>query len=518
MVKQYNDKAHLLTLDQLFPAWSLPSEVAALPVTQLHTDSRHVEPGDIFVAVPGVKTHGEQFIAQAIAAGAAAVLLEAVSNCIRYQQRVPVLSVPYLSQRLSQIAGELYGHPSQTMSVIAVTGTNGKTSCVQWLAQAMASLGDLAATVGTLGYGVMHPSGAATGHPPAVVTGMTTPDAIQTQSIFAQLAQQHVRRVAIEVSSHGLAQHRVDGIDIETAVFTNLTQDHLDYHGNMQSYGEAKARLFSLPTIKNLVLNQDDAFTTTIISHMPAGAALYTYSLKDTHSQAGQARGHFSFRNIQSTQQGVNAALLSPEGVLPVTIPVIGNFNLSNVLAVIAALYASEFPLNAIVRAIEQLHPVVGRMELIANTLGLQVIVDYAHTPDALHNLLATLKPHCQQKLWCVFGCGGDRDTRKRPQMAAIAEQLADHVIVTNDNPRRESPEKIIADIVQGFAHPRYQVVMDRAQAIAQAIAEATSGDVIVIAGKGHEDYQLIGEQRLHFSDQQHAREQLRDREQRQLA
>ncbi len=509
-------------LHQLLPMIDFLSDevhqkAAGIVVKDLTIDSREIKSGSVFVAMQGLHAHGKDFIDQAVLNGACAILVDAGDELISTSVdiAVPVIGVPQLEQALSNIAGRFYHCPSRNLPVIGITGTNGKTTCSQLLAQALACLHQPCGVMGTLGCGVIKESQLQADdnlQDLLIATGMTTTDAITTQKICSQLVGQGAKALAMEVSSHGLIQHRVRGIDINTAVFTNLTHDHLDYHGTMAAYGQAKATLFAMPSVSMAVINEDDEFSKVLVENLRADIKLATYSLKQLDSLFDKSMAHFSFKSIEMGEQGLSALLKTPDGEYPITTKMVGQFNLSNLLSIITTLYINDYSMERIVPLIPLLKPVPGRMELIANQLDIQVVVDYAHTPDALRNALSALLPHTQGKLWCVFGCGGDRDRDKRPEMAAIAEKLADEIVVTSDNPRNESSVQIFADIEQGFQEPR-EVVADRASAIDFAINNARAGDVILIAGKGHEDYQIIGNQRFPFSDQQHARFSLRQRE-----
>jgi UDP-N-acetylmuramoyl-L-alanyl-D-glutamate--2,6-diaminopimelate ligase len=490
----------------------------------LSIDSRNIMPGYLFVAVKGVTTHGRQFVAQAINSGACAVLVdkaEAAIDCA-----IPVISVANLDRCLSAIAGRFYQQPSSQIPVYGITGTNGKTTCAHLLAQCLAVYDVNCGVIGTLGYGIIPAHGSTTHlngdtHPQRedkpveafITTGMTTADAISTQKICSELVAGTAKAIVMEVSSHGLAQHRVENIDINTAIFTNLSHDHLDYHGSMKAYGEAKARLFEMPSITRAVINQDDNFTEELIKHIKKNVYLATYSLIESRTRHDDACAHFSFSDSTYTNQGVTATLHTPEGEFTVSTQLVGAFNLSNILAVISSLYLNDYALKKIIDCLPLLKSVPGRMELVANQLDLQVVVDFAHTPDALKSALAALSFHQHNKIWCVFGCGGDRDIDKRAKMATIAEHLANYIIVTNDNPRTESPQKIFSDIKQGFTS-EHQLIENRADAIAYAIEHAEKSDIVLIAGKGHEEYQIIGSEKIAFSDRYQAQISLRKREQ----
>jgi len=496
-------------LKSLLDGFSVKEMADDITVNGLSIDSREINDGYLFVAVQGVTKHGKHYIPQAVKKGACAILIDTVEEPINCA--VPVIAIDNLQSVLSEVAGRFYQHPSDSVPVYGITGTNGKTTCSHLLAQCLAIYEGKCGVMGTLGYGLMTTSSA--NDEPLIVTGMTTADPISTQKMCADLLADDAQAIVMEVSSHGLQQNRVEGVDINTAVFTNLTHDHLDYHGTMHAYGQAKAQLFEMPSVTNAVINQDDEFSEQLIEKLNGDASLITYSLSNTISGYTQSSAHFSFEESVFSSAGVASILNTPKGQFPITTQLVGAFNLSNLLAVIGALYANNYSVETIVASLSSLKPVPGRMELISNTLGFQVVVDFAHTPDALKSALEALAHHQHNKIWCVFGCGGDRDSDKRSKMATIAETLADYVVVTNDNPRTESPENIFADIKQGFSC-EHTIIENRAGAIAYAIESAGENDIVLIAGKGHEDYQILGSEKIQFSDQQQARLNLRKREQ----
>ena len=473
------------------------TRAAAITVFGLSLDSRSVAVGDVFIALAGSQFDGRRFIDAAIAEGAVAVLLEAVGDdtTVQWRGQVPLIAIEQLQQQVSAIAGAFYGHPSSAMDVVAVTGTNGKTSCARLVQQLHHALGASCGVMGTLGNSLTS----------AVVPAInTTADPISVQQQLAEWQLQQVNHVAMEVSSHALSQSRVAGLAISTAIFTNLSRDHLDYHGDMQSYGSAKRRLFTDFVLRNAIINIDDAFGALLLADLcktSAQTQALSYSLNNTDADLylSDVRFHLS---------GVTAMLHSPWGVETLQSPLLGEFNLANVLAAIAAVVITGTSLSDVIAACASLQPVAGRMQRIDTDADVEVVVDYAHTPDALEKALLAMRRHASGQLWCVFGCGGDRDVGKRPLMGRIASVLADHVIVTSDNPRSELPESIIADIITGCASAP-DVEVDRAVAIEQAIASAQAGDSVLIAGKGHEQYQQVGAQRFAFDDALHARNAL---------
>ena len=496
------------TLLEILGPQQVPKHLEALSINNLRLDSREVESGDVFIALRGGLYDGKQFIGQAIEKGAAAVLVDAeeVADCPDLPLIIPVAQ---LNERLSTMADNFFDHPSKKISVVGVTGTNGKTSCSQYFAQAAALLNKSCGVIGTNGVGVLAASDDAI-KPSLTSTGMTTPDPITVQRLLAEFVKADVKYCVIEVSSHGLVQHRVAAVDINTAIFTNISHDHLDYHGSMKAYAEAKAELFCMASVKNAIVNIDDDYAAQMIEALDASVNLITYSLDndDTSLRSGT---HFCISDVNFFDEGkakFNLCLNHVGKVLsfPAETSLVGQFNLSNVLAITAALYAEDFNLSQIVSVINNIQAVKGRMEAIDGH-DLRVVVDFAHTPDALEKALLAIKPSVKNNLWCVFGCGGDRDKIKRPEMAAIAEQLSNQIVVTSDNPRTENSESIIADINAGFSTQNNVIrIVDRVEAIDFAISQAQEGDVILIAGKGHEEYQIIGDKQYYFSDQEQAK------------
>jgi UDP-N-acetylmuramoyl-L-alanyl-D-glutamate--2,6-diaminopimelate ligase len=474
-------------------------EARGIKVTNLCADSRAVEPGDVFVAMPGHRVDGRAYIADAVARGAAAVLHEAG---VDVDVSVPALAVPELASLSGEIANLVYARPSDRLWMAGITGTNGKTSVSQWIAQAMGLFNCPCAVIGTLGHGFPDRM---------VASPNTTPDAITLHHQLAGFVQQGAVACAMEVSSIGIEEGRVNGVHFDVAVFTNLTQDHLDYHGEMDAYGAAKEKLFAWPNLRAAVINLDDPFGARLADKLANRLRVIGYSL-DAKVGRGATGGNPRGSTATATDFAMTATGLSfkVNGVR-FEAPMVGRFNASNLLAVIGALLASDETLDDIAAVLPKLTPPPGRMQAIGGDAKPLVVVDYAHTPDALEKALATLRETATVrggKLVCVFGCGGERDPGKRPIMGAIAERRADRVLLTNDNPRSEDPSAIIAAIVRGMrAMP--VVEPDRARAIDQAIAEANAHDVVLLAGKGHEHYQDIAGTRYPFSDLEHARQAL---------
>jgi UDP-N-acetylmuramyl-tripeptide synthetase len=481
---------------------------------ELRTDSRLVQAGDGFIAWPGAATDGRRYLAQALAQGASACLMEEAGHApwldaLHSPDPEALACMPSLKAQTAWVADAYYEHPSHALQVLAVTGTNGKTSTAWWLAQALSSpvLQQACGLVGTLGVGRL---------PDLITTGMTTPDPVLLQRQFRQFAEDGVTHCAIEASSIGLAEHRLDGTRIRVAVFTNFTQDHLDYHGDMARYWSAKAALFAWPGLQSAVINIDDAQGPLLAQQLQDGS-LDVW----TCSRRGPAR--LQARALPSGQ-GLAFEVIEGQAVQTLHTGLIGDYNMDNLLGVIGSLRALGFDLAQAVQACAQLTAVPGRMQRVSLDLsdahaGVPcplVVVDYAHTPDAITQALAALRSQAAQRggrLWCVLGCGGDRDARKRPLMAAAAEAGADQVVLTSDNPRTESPEAIVAEMVQGLSHPTLaRVQLDRAHAIAEAVAQAAVHDVVLVAGKGHESEQEIMGVRHPFSDVAQARKALQQR------
>ena len=459
----------------------------------LWTDSRKVHAGDGFIAWPGAANDARQYVGGLLETGARACLVERDGAQAYGFIDERVASYSGLKLATAPIAAEFFGHPSQKLDLLAVTGTNGKTSTAWWLAQALAHLDRPCGIVGTLGMG----------QPDAMVfNGLTTPDPVLLQQQLRRWVDAGFAACALEASSIGIAEHRLDATDIRVAIFTNFTQDHLDYHGDMQAYWDAKARLFAWPGLKSAVLNIDDPKGQTLaLSLRDSGLDVWTVSCTAPARLRAEA--------IHQGLETMSFYVREGEECHRLSTALVGHYNVSNLLGVIAALRAIGLPLREIVQACAHLSAVPGRMDAIAVPGRPLVVVDYAHTPDALEKVLGALRPLADGragKLWCVFGCGGERDAGKRPLMAAAAEQGADHVVLTSDNPRSEDPSIIIGQILKGFSRSgRVDVQPDRALAIANTVARAQPGDVILIAGKGHESYQESAGIKLPFSDKAQA-------------
>jgi UDP-N-acetylmuramoyl-L-alanyl-D-glutamate--2,6-diaminopimelate ligase len=483
----------------------LVSVPAALDVdiSGLALDSRHVESGDLFLAVAGHRVHGIEFADAALAAGAAAIVweptpaLDAVPPVLR-DAGIPLFAVADLGQHLGPIANRFYGYPSHAMSVVGITGTDGKTSCSHYIAQALSQRGPVCGLIGTLGYGLYG----------ALRQGAhTTPDALAVHEELAALRARGAICAVMEVSSHALAQGRVNGVAFDVAVLTNLSRDHLDYHGDVAAYGDSKRKLFLMPGIRRVVLNADDAFGRALIEALPSELAITGYA-QDPAALEPLCRAGADWlcaAEVSADADGLGMRILSNGGEGKLHVGLLGRFNVSNLLASLAVILSQGVPFDEALGLLRDTCTVPGRMEPFGGgSAQALVVVDYAHTPRALEQVLSALREHAQGQLWCVFGAGGERDRGKRPMMGEVAERLADHVVVTDDNPRHEDASRIIMDILQGMQDPdRAAVVRDRGQAIATALANSRAGDVVLVAGKGHETYQQFGDLRRPYSDRQ---------------
>jgi len=468
----------------------------------LALDSRLVEPGDCFFATAGTKLHGLSFIDAVVQRGAVAVLYDGGSEFeaayiqrLRQKTSIPMIYVADLKKRVGEIASRFWNHPSNKLNIIGITGTNGKTSVSHFIAQAFAQLDCSAAVLGTLGNGVLGQLQS---------TSNTTPDAVSLQQFFAQMVASEVSWVAMEVSSHSLDQYRVEGTHFTCALWTNLTQDHLDYHGDLASYGRAKARLFLEHRPDVAILNVDDAYARNLLVQVTAPLLLYGVGVA-TEETAKIYNAHYvQASHWQTNLDGILLELHSSWGDAQVQSHLLGSFNVHNLLAVLAVLLQAGITLAAAVQAVEKIKPVAGRMEIVRAINKPTALVDYAHTPDALRQVLESVRSHVSGKIWCVFGCGGDRDRGKRPLMGKIAQLLADHVVLTNDNPRTESADAILQEILAGMDRTeQVRIEPDRKQAILTTLAQAAPEDWIVVAGKGHEEVQIIGTVAHPFSDRQ---------------
>ncbi len=492
-------------LQGLVEAEAMPARVRDLPVEGLASDSRRVRRGDLFIAESGLAHPGIDHAAEALQAGAVAALYDrnddyARERVTQLRQRYPQpwLGIENLSGHIGEIASRFYRHPSRAFRLIGITGTDGKTSVTHLLSQALGRLGFHPGSIGTLGYG----------QPGQLVpTGYTTPDALRLQALLAELRQQGCDPVVMEVSSHALQQQRVAGCDFDVVVLTHLGRDHLDYHGNRERYAAAKASLFERPQLAQRVLNLDDALGREL-AQRHAGESVTGYS------REGRAEAQIRLADWSMGNQGLKISVDCEGRRLDIDSGLVGSFNIENLLASIAVLRGLDIEPGRIEASLQRLRPIPGRMEFYAGGEGRPaVVIDFAHTEEALEACLESLREFCEGRLYCVFGCGGERDRGKRPRMAAVAERLADEVIVTDDNPRGESPDLIMRDIVAGFSDPQpVRVIHDRQTAIETALAQAGDKDLVLIAGKGHEQVQIVGERRLPFSDQRVVRQWLEGR------
>jgi UDP-N-acetylmuramyl-tripeptide synthetase len=503
----------LTSPDQVLP-WA--RALGASAQSELRSDSRLVQPGDVFLAWPGAAADARHFCAAALNQGAVACLIEADGAAAFAFVDPRVAAMPNLKAASGAVAHAWYGQPSQALQLLAVTGTNGKTSTSWWLAQALAYLGRRCAVVGTLGVGELsvgeQPLGAAAR---LAATGLTTPDPVTLHASLARLLSSGVQACAVEASSIGLAEHRLAATHIDVALFSNLTQDHLDYHGDMATYWAAKRCLFDWPGLRAAVVNVDDATGAALASELQGGALqLISVGFDGPADNPPTLRGH----GLRFDDGGLAFEVAEGTQRASVRCALVGRFNASNLLLVLGGLRALGFDLHSACAALAALAPVPGRMQRVVGHDGVQVVVDYAHTPDALDQVLRALAPVARAragKLWCVVGCGGDRDASKRPLMAAIAQRGAQRVVLTSDNPRSEDPLRILAQMQAGLnAERAVSVVSDRRQAIHLALSQAAPGDVVLLAGKGHETSQEVAGVKLPFSDLEEARLALAQRPQ----
>lgn len=500
------DAARLKTaLAELWPDVVQPSWLSSKSTLTLNQDSRQLEQGDLFLAVPGVSVDGRDFIAQALQAGAAGVLCEADALDADWAGDERVVALPGLTRQLAALGRRLFDVPP-SLNLIGVTGTNGKSSVTHYMAALLEALGTRAGVIGTLGYG----------RPEAIRPALqTTPGPLALQQMLGEMAADGVVAVAMEVSSHALVQERLGDTSVDAAVFTNLSRDHLDYHGSMAAYAAAKARLFKRESLELAVVNGNDPLARLMLAGLKPGVRV----LATGDGEATTLR----VVDCEALPDGLRAIVATPENEGVLELPLMGRFNLDNALLALTALYGLGYPLESLWSAAGRLKPVPGRMQrLPRDDAGKMpvVVVDYAHTPDALENALAALREHLPGHdggaLWCVFGCGGDRDSGKRPLMAAVAETLADRIVVTDDNPRSEQPQAIRDQILAGLspvARREAWSIEGRRAAIERVIANARPDDIVLIAGKGHEDYQEVAGVRHPFSDIDVASQICRSRE-----
>ncbi len=486
-----NDKQHI-TIAELIAPWltSIPSQVGLLPCQELSLDSRQMKSGSVFIAVPGETVDGRQFIHSAIESGALAVLAQASEEkqhgVIEYYQQSAIIYIDKLQSHVSHLAMRFY--PLKNNKLIAVTGTNGKTTITQLLAQWLQLLGHKAGVMGTTGNGFLHA---------LMEAKNTTGSPIEVTQCLYDLEKQGANYTALEVSSHGLVQGRVAALPFEVGIFSNLSRDHLDYHNTMQEYAQAKRSLFTTHQCYQKIINADDEVGRQWLNEMPQAIAVSV-------NQQPQTKNAIWAESLTFSQQGITLKLagIAGEGILQA--PLIGEFNASNLLLCFASLYSLGFSASELLQTASKLAPVIGRMELFSVPNKPKVVVDYAHTPDALEKALRALQIHCDGELWVMCGCGGERDKGKRPMIAAIAEREAGHVILSDDNPRSEDPQAIIKDMLAGMNKPERAIVLhDRKRALSHALHHASPQDIILVAGKGHEDYQIYAEQIVSSSDRE---------------
>ncbi len=498
----------LENLTEMSPTFS------TIHINHITNDSRTVTKNTLFLAFPGERVDGRDYITKAIEMGAAAVCYENLSPhpsplpttgegvAMRNFQNpsasegenILLIPIENLKQKQAIIAARFYDFPGKKLKVIGVTGTNGKSSVTHYIAQALGN--NFCAVIGTLGYGFL---------PNLIKTVNTTPDALELQKILFELKNQGAKIIAMEVSSHGLVENRVENMLFDTAVFTNLTQDHLDFHGTMENYQAAKELIFKLPGLKNAVINIDDVAGKYYAEKYKNKLNMITFSVI-TNKDAD-----IVVEKLVATHHGFDINIKTPWGNGAFHLPLLGKFNIQNSLGVLGVLGILAIPFEIILKQLSQLQNVTGRMQLYEHNNAPRVIVDFAHTPDALENILTTLRTHCDGKLWCIFGCGGDRDRTKRPKMGKIAAAFCDQIVITNDNPRSESPEQIAAEILGGIADKaKAHIKLDRHEAIQFAIQSADVNDLIIVAGKGHETEQIMKDEILHFNDGEAVASQLK--------
>ena len=490
---------------------ALVEQCRDITVNGLVQDNRKARSGNLFIAHQGYNTHGLLYAQDAVAKGVTIVLwdgdvenrneiLDSISN------KVLCLHCDDLKNKVGPIASRYYDQPSLSMNTIGVTGTDGKTSIAHFLAQCLDAYDVHCGVLGTLGNGFINDL-----HP----TGLTTVDALHVQRTLAEIQQAGARHVVMEVSSHGLDQGRVNGVAFTTAVLSNMAADHLDYHGTLDNYAAAKKRLFYTPGLGAAVINMDDEFGRQLASEVREHVCVWGYSLeKDVSAFKDTVDYLVNALEVKPFEHGYHLSVATPKGEASFDIPLLGRFNVSNALAVLATLLVSRFTLEHATSSLSAVHSVDGRVEIIAEPDKPVVVVDYAHTEQGMSAVCRSIREHFSGDLWCVFGCGGDRDRGKRPLMAKVAEEYADRIIVTTDNPRHEDPQAIVDEVMTGFSSlDKVEVILDRRQAIDVAILNAQLGDVVLLAGKGHETSQIVGDVHIAFDDRRVAREFLSLRE-----
>ena len=491
------DMSSVITLSSLLKDIVDVPKGADISVSAMTLDSREVAEGTLFVALKGLQQHGLAYAEVAQKQGAVAIIWEADDSVLPAELSIPVIKIAGLRGQLGLIADRFYGAPSQSLKMVGITGTDGKTSISHFMAQAI----DNCAVIGTIGVGRLDDLQKAT---------HTTPDILSVHKYLSEMKAQGVATVAMEVSSHALDQGRVDNVAFDVAVLSNLSRDHLDYHKTVEAYAEAKEKLFSWPDLKMLVLNFDDDFGLTIAQdkNIKKGGCVLPYGIGSTQDYP---QGSLVAENVVLSSQGISADISYGDEKGQLAVSVLGSFNLSNLLATLGAMIGLGWSFTDALQKVNRVKTVEGRMEKVSDA-DVLTVVDFAHTPNALETVLKALREHTRNKLICVFGCGGDRDTGKRPLMAAITEQYADVVIVTDDNPRTENPEVIMQGILAGFKQPQEVTVEhDRARAISMALHQAKTGDAVLITGKGHENVQILAKGTVPFSDKKVANKVLQE-------
>ncbi|HUV20662.1 MAG TPA: UDP-N-acetylmuramoyl-L-alanyl-D-glutamate--2,6-diaminopimelate ligase [Gammaproteobacteria bacterium] len=491
-----NPRMTRIALSELLAGFATRDPVPSIEIQDIASNSAAVTVNSAFIALPGIRTNGIDYAIDAVKAGAVAVIYDAADEyslqriaLLRKQVDTCWVGVDQLDRANGHIVSRFFGNPAQAMTIVGITGTDGKSSVTHLLTQALTRIGKSCASIGTLGYGIGNQ---------LTPDSLTTPDVVTLQSRLHQFRQQRCEYVVMEVSSHALEQYRVNGCDFDIAVLTNLGRDHLDYHGDEENYAAAKARLFHDFKLSGRVVNMDNGFGRQLSASVER-EGLLRYSVESE----GGIEVEVNLRSYEKTDQGQNIRAITPLGEVTAVTALLGRFNVENTLACIATLVALGLDYSQIELALKDLRPIPGRMEKFVGRAGhAPAVVDFAHTEQALRACLGAAREHTRGQLWCVFGCGGDRDQGKRPGMGRAVEELADRVIVTDDNPRNEAPEKIVAEILAGMQQPdRASVVHNRQAAIEYALSQATADDLVVIAGKGHEQEQIIGNERRPFSD-----------------
>ncbi|MDH3342127.1 MAG: UDP-N-acetylmuramoyl-L-alanyl-D-glutamate--2,6-diaminopimelate ligase [Gammaproteobacteria bacterium] len=506
MIDQSHTSTSLKELLSGFVASSILNDCDDVAVNGLALDSRKVKKDDLFIACQGEQSHGLNFADAAIKNGAVVVLWDECDNCTdildKTSQQVSCLHCADLKMKMGEIADKFYRHPSAQLKVTGVTGTNGKTSVAHFIAQCMDEADKRCGVLGTLGNGFPGD---------LKMTGLTTADAVSVHRDLEMLRLDNASSVVMEVSSHGLDQGRVNGVLFDSAVFTNLSQDHLDYHETLEAYAEVKRKLFFMPGLNTAVINLDDDYGRVLARECKNRLSVWGYSTQAQFDNWQDYADCFvQAKNIKAVAHGFEVVVATQQGEYDLSLPLLGRFNVSNVLAVLSVLLINDMPIDQALKKLSKLVPVSGRMEVIAVPEKTSVVVDFAHTPAALEEACKSVKTHFDGQLWCVFGCGGDRDRSKRPLMAKVAEDYADKVIVTSDNPRSENVQKIIDEIVTGFDdESKVKVIASRYDAIAYAIAQAQKNDVVLLAGKGHERVQIVGDETFEFDDREVAKKYL---------